>query len=188
MARTPHSAALWVIETLDVIEHVSPGFVARAIGFALGSLCLQRREEALYRRIVLHIARPPHAADHTMIGQQPLELLAGVAALVGMMQQGVWSAAPPERHDQGIGDELRRHARAHRPTHDATGEQVSDHRHIEPTFRRPDIREISDPSAIWSGGLEAAVKNIGATAAGSSPTRARRLGGRDRQAYSKANE
>jgi hypothetical protein len=28
-----------------------------------------------------------------------------------MMQQGVRFAAPPERHDQGAGGELRRHAR-----------------------------------------------------------------------------
>jgi hypothetical protein len=155
-------AALGIVEALDVIEHVSFGFVTRAIGFALGSFGLQRGEEALHRRrVVPHVARPAHAADHAMIDQQALELLAGVlAALVGMMQQGVRFAATPDRHDQGIGDKLCRHARAHRPANDATGEQVNDHSYVEPAFRRPDIGEVSDPFAIGGGGFEAAVKNV----------------------------
>ena len=42
-----------------------------------------------------------------MVGHQPLELFAGVlAALVGVMQQGVRLASPPDSHHQGVGDEL----------------------------------------------------------------------------------
>ena len=45
-----------------------------------------------------------------MVGHQPLELLAGVlAATVGVMQQRIRFAASPDRHHQGIGDELCRH-------------------------------------------------------------------------------
>ena len=56
-----------------------------------------------------------------MIGQQLLELLAGVlAAAIGMMQQRIGLAAAPDRHHQGIGDELGRHLRAHRPADDAS--------------------------------------------------------------------
>ena len=33
------------VEALDVVEHVSPSFVARAIGFARRALGLQRREK-----------------------------------------------------------------------------------------------------------------------------------------------
>ena len=116
-------AAPGIVEALDVVEHVGSGFVTRAIGFARRALGLERGEEALHRRVVPHVARPAHAADHAMIDQQALELLAGVlAALVGMMQQGVRFAATPDRHDQGIGDKLCRHARAHRPADDATRE------------------------------------------------------------------
>ena len=67
-----------------------------------------------------------------MIGHQPLELLAGVlAAAVGVMQQRIGLAPPPDRHHQSVGDELRRHRGAHRPADDAPGEQVDDGGHID---------------------------------------------------------
>jgi hypothetical protein len=51
-----------------------------------------------------------------MIGRQPLDLLAGVsAAAIAVMQQRVRLAAAPDRHHQGVGDELRRHRWVHRP-------------------------------------------------------------------------
>ena len=69
-----------VVKALDVVEHVSPSFVARAIGFARRALGLQRREEALHGGIVPAIAGAAHGAGDPMIGHQPLELLAGVLA------------------------------------------------------------------------------------------------------------
>ena len=96
-----------------------------------------------------------------MIGHQPLELLAGVlAAAIGVMQQRIGLAAPPDRHHQGIGDELRRHRGAHRPADHAPREQIDDGRHIEPAFRRPDIGEVGDPFAVGRGGFEAAVEHV----------------------------
>ena len=68
-----------------------------------------------------------------MIGHQPLELLAGVlAATIRVMQQRIWLSPSPDRHDQGIGDQLRRHVGAHRPADHAPGEQIDDRRHVEP--------------------------------------------------------
>jgi hypothetical protein len=55
-----------------------------------------------------------------VIGHQPLELFTGVlAAAIGMMQQRIRSAASPDRHHQGIGDELCRHRSVHRPANHA---------------------------------------------------------------------
>ena len=107
-----------------------------------------------------------------------------------MMQQRVRFAATPDRHDQGIGDQLCRHARVHRPANDATGEQVNDHSHVEPAFRRPDIGEVSDPFAIGGTGFEAAVENIRSDGGGCrSPTSdgSRRRRGRARSACSRIN-
>ena len=36
----------WIVEPLDVVEHIGPGLVPCAIGFARRALDLQRREEA----------------------------------------------------------------------------------------------------------------------------------------------
>jgi hypothetical protein len=52
----------------------------------------------------------------SVIGHQPLELLAGVlAATIGMMQQRVRLSPSPDRHHQGVSDDLGRHRRVHRP-------------------------------------------------------------------------
>jgi hypothetical protein len=67
-------------------------------------------------------------------GQQLLELLAAVlAAAIRVVQQRIGLASSPDRHHQGIGDELRRHRCAHRPADYAPGEQIDDCSHIEPS-------------------------------------------------------
>jgi len=102
-----------------------------------------------------------------VIGHQPLELLAGVlAAAIGVMQQRIGLASAPDRHDQRIGDELSRHRRAHRPSHGSSREEIEDGGHIEPAFRRPDVRKISDPFAVGRRGFEGAVQHVGSDGAG----------------------
>ena len=97
-----------------------------------------------------------------MIGQQPLELFAGVlAAAIGVMQQRIWFAATPDRHHQGIGDKLGRHRCAHRPTDHAPGEQIDHCSDIEPSFSGPHVGEVRDPFAIGSRRREGAVEHVG---------------------------
>src|SRR6185503_19381370 len=48
--------------------------------------------------------------------------------------KGVRLAAPPDRHDQRVGNELSRHAGAHRPADDAAREEVDDGGHVEPAL------------------------------------------------------
>jgi hypothetical protein len=96
-----------------------------------------------------------------VIRHQALELVAGVlTAAVRVMQQCVRFAASPDRHDESVGDELRCHRGAHRPADDATREQIDDGSHIQPTFRGPDIREVSDPFAVRSGCFKGAVEHV----------------------------
>jgi len=97
-----------------------------------------------------------------VIGHQPLELLAGVlAASIGVMQQRVRLAPSPDRHHQGVGDELGRHRCVHRPANHTAGEEIDDGGHIEPALRRPHIGEVRDPFAVGSGSFEAAIEHIG---------------------------
>jgi len=97
-----------------------------------------------------------------VIGHQSLELLAGVlAAAIGMMQQRVRFAPSPDRHHQGISDELGRHRCVHRPADHTAGEQIDDGGHIEPALRCPHIGEVSDPFAVGSGRFEAAIEHVG---------------------------
>jgi hypothetical protein len=153
---------LGIVEALDIVEHVGPGIVPRPIRLARCALGLQRGEEALHRRIVPAIARAAHRAGDAMIGHQPLELLAGVlAATIRVVQQRAGFSTAPDRHHQGVGDELSCHGRAHRPADHAPGEQIDDRCHIKPALRRPDVGEVGDPFAVRSRGLEAAIQHVG---------------------------
>ena len=69
-------------------------------------------------------------------------------------------AEPPDRHHQGIGNELRRHRCTHRPADHPPGKQIDHGSHIEPTFCCPHISEVGDPFAIGSRRLEAALEHV----------------------------
>ena len=47
-----------------------------------------------------------------------------------------------------------------------TREQVEHRRHIQPSFRRPDICEVSDPFAVGRGSLEGAIEHVAGGLAG----------------------
>ena len=112
-------------------------------------------------RIVPDVARAAHRAGDAVVGHQPLELLAGVlAALIGVMQQSIRLAASPDRHDERVGDQLRRHAGAHRPADDAPREEVDDGRHIEPALGRPDVGEVGDPLLVRPLRRELAIEKV----------------------------
>ena len=76
------------------------------------------------------------------------------------MQQGVRLAASPDRHQQSIGDELRRHLRLNRPADDAAREPVDDGGDVEPALRGPDIGEVGDPFAVRLIGFELPVERV----------------------------
>ena len=97
-----------------------------------------------------------------MICREPLEGLAGILATpIGVMQQRARIVASANCHEQSINRELARHSRTHRPTHNAPGEQIDDRRYVKPSFRRPDVGEVSNPFAVGSDGLEVAIQRIG---------------------------
>jgi len=55
--------ALGVIEHLDVIEHITAGFFASAVGFPSDALPLQQLEKAFRDRVVVTVTASTHAAD-----------------------------------------------------------------------------------------------------------------------------
>lgn len=102
--------ALGIVEPLNVIEHIGPGFIAGSVDLSICTLGLQRGEEAFHGGIVPAVAPATHAALDSLVREQLLKRLAGVlAALVGVMQYGRLRPTSPNRHQQGIGDELGGH-------------------------------------------------------------------------------
>jgi len=76
------------------------------------------------------------------------------------MQQLDWLTTPPDSHHQGIGHELRGHARLHRPANDATRVQVEHHGHVQPAFGSPEVGEVGHPLLVWCVCLELAVEHV----------------------------
>jgi len=113
--------ALCVVEPLDVVEHVGAAFISGSLNASVQPFGFQRGEEALHGGIIPAVPALAHAAHDPGVGQQHLELLTGVlAALVGVMQDLARPASPMQRHHQGVGHHLRRHAGLHGPTDDAS--------------------------------------------------------------------
>ena len=150
-----------IIEALDVIEHVGFGLVSRAVRFVHRALGLQRGEETLHCGIVPDIAGSAHAASDAVVSQEALERLTRILTpSIGVMQDGRRRAASPDRHHEGIGDQLRGHRRVHRPADDPTREEIHHRRHVEPPFGGPEIGEVGDPFAVGRRGGERSVEHI----------------------------
>src|SRR5215218_9435074 len=66
--------ATLVVPSLQELEYVSPGFVARQVVALLDEFAFQRGIEALHRRIVPAIALAAHGAQHAVL-LQPLAVL-----------------------------------------------------------------------------------------------------------------
>jgi len=57
-------STFWVIEHLDVIENITPGFVTCRVGLSSNPFPLQKLEKALGYGIVVAVSPSAHAADH----------------------------------------------------------------------------------------------------------------------------
>ena len=64
-----------VVEALDVIEHIGPGFFPCPVDLAAEPFGLHRREEALHRGVVPAFTTPAHAAGDALCLEQLLEEL-----------------------------------------------------------------------------------------------------------------
>jgi len=77
--------ALWIVEHLDVFEHVPPGGVACGIGLPPDPLAFQELEEALGDGVVIAVPAPAHASFQLMLTKERLPLITGeLATLIGM--------------------------------------------------------------------------------------------------------
>ena len=101
-----------------------------AVGFALGTFGIQRREEAL-RRAVSHIARSAPAADDVAFGHQALEL--SLAYCPDPSEKSGHRACRTARQPSTGRNQLRRHAGV---IDQPTPEQVDHNRYVEPTLDR----------------------------------------------------
>ena len=129
---------LWIVEALDVIEHVRLCIVSGSVDLASCPFGFEGREEAFHRGVVPDIAGPAHRTGDAVISHETLALLARVlATLVGVVEDRIRLASAPDGHDQRICNELGCHVGVHRPADNTTGEQVDDGGNIKPALCGP---------------------------------------------------
>ena len=68
----------WVVETLDVVEHICPCLRPGSVDLPGHPLGFQGREEALHRRVVPDFTCTAHAACDPLLLKQLLGVLTGV--------------------------------------------------------------------------------------------------------------
>ena len=123
-----------------------------------------------------------------MVGQEPLEWLTRILApAIGVMQDRVRRASPPDRHHERIGDELGRHRRTHGPAYDPSREEIDHRRDVEPPFSGPKRGEVGDPFAVRRGGVNPRLSTLAATACVERTDGIRRRRGRARKAAWRIN-
>ncbi len=70
-------SAPWIVEQLDIIEHVAAGLLACFVNLSSDPLGFERSEEALRHGIVVAVSTPAHAGFQIVILQEGPPLIAG---------------------------------------------------------------------------------------------------------------
>src|SRR5690606_14129890 len=96
---TPHP---WVVEPLDVFEHISPGGIECRIRHPVDPLALEQAEETFARRVVAAVAHRAHRA-HQVVGRQATLVVAAaeLAATIRMKDHPMAAVTLPDRHLHG---------------------------------------------------------------------------------------
>src|SRR5712692_7460141 len=139
----PGVAALSVVEALDVVEDLKPGFGPSLDAPAVQQLALEAGEERLRHGVVKAIPTAANGLnqaclpDPTAVGQAAV-----LAALVGV-GDGALGPAPADRHLEGFDHQKGVQAGTHRPTHDPAREDVEDDGQVEPAFPGSDVGDVA---------------------------------------------
>jgi hypothetical protein len=152
---------LTIVEDLDVVEDGRAGLSPRGPLKNVSDLVLQRAEEALDTGVVPAVALPAHAADHVLAGEQlPVVAARVLAAPIGVMHQPSCELALAQRHLKRAGREIGVDAGAHRPADHLARAEVEDHREVEPTFRRRDVRDVPSPALVQPWRVEVSREHV----------------------------
>ena len=137
------------MEPFDVVEDICSCFGTRLVLPSVDSLALEQAEEALSSCVVRAASHLAHAALKLVPFQEPLVFIAcKLTTRVRVKHNGTSIRSLPQRHQDGLQDELSVLAGAHRPTNNATRVEVHHNDQIQPAFRSSDVRDVGDPLGV----------------------------------------
>ena len=95
--------ALWIVEHLDVFEHIPSGGSACGISLSPDPLAFQELEEALSDGVVVTVPASAHAGFQIMVFQKRLPFMASeLASLIGMDRHLALRLSSPHGHQQSL--------------------------------------------------------------------------------------
>jgi hypothetical protein len=77
-----------------------------------------------------------------------------------MVDQPGRGPAPPERHLQGVDNELGAHVIGHAPADDPPREHILDSGHLEPALPASEVGDVGDPDPSGSFGREGPIDKV----------------------------
>lgn len=83
-----------------------------------------------------------------------------MAAAVAMHDHVIRLPASPQRHVQGIANQVGRHAFVHGPADHHPRIQIDDHCQIQPAFLRMQVGDVTHPFLIWRRCLEILLEQV----------------------------
>ena len=153
--------ALRVVEELDVVEHVAPGFFAGFVFLAPDALAFEQVEEAFGDCIIPTVPPAAYAWGQVVLFEELFPLVAGeLRALIGMNKDLGFGLAPPDGHEQGLQRQVGVSPTLHRPTNDTSGKQIDHHREIQKPFVGADVGDVCDPKLVRCINIELSVQRI----------------------------
>ena len=138
-----------VVEHFNVIEDIRPGQIPGFIYAFSDPFFFQRTEERFGHRIIPAVATPAHARRQVIGPAEALPVVTAVlAALIAMYDNLAVRFSTPHGHHQSVQREFARESGLHRPANHVTGEEIDNHRQIQPALLGADISNIGDPDLI----------------------------------------
>src|SRR5450631_1140960 len=80
-------------------------------------------------------------------------------ALIGMNDRSAWSPTP-NGHQHCVEYELTGYRWSRRPPDDLSGEQIHDYSEVEPALPGANVRNIRNPSLVWTRDVEIALQDV----------------------------
>ena len=150
-----------IVPRLDEVEDGGFGLALRSEAMLNEQLAFERGVKALTHRVVVAIAARTHrganAGGFAAKSESDRRVL---RSLIGMVNDSE-RFTPIDRHVERVDHELFAHVIRHRPTDNATAEDVEHDGEIQEAAPCRDVRDVGDPELIRSIGGEAAFDKIG---------------------------
>ena len=150
-----------VIENLDVLGNVLYSLLSGCIPAMVDLFVLEHAPEAFHRGVVIAISFPAHGCPHPEpVKQRGIFQGAILATPIRVVNQTRCGSLDGYGPQEGLADQVLRHALCHGITHDFSGKKILMDGKIQPAFPCGDVSDVAHPDLVRRGCLELLVQQV----------------------------